>query len=119
VNILIDYLCPIYDGYSYFGVLVGSSIAASCYLWLIFPHEITIMDTDLRNAGDEIERNLKRLFREDLKTPTHIIYRENLPELLTWNEARVEVSRLPDGWRVIGPKITLTWLLKQLPKQVG
>ena len=74
------------------------------------------MDADLRNAASEIERNLKRLFREDLKTPTHIVYREKLPEFLTWNEARVEVSRLPKGWRVIGPKITLTWLLKQLPK---
>lgn len=116
INSVLDYLLPFHSLLSYIGVAVGSCISVFVYLWHLFPHEMLILDPRLIQHPEQLDRVIKRVFREEAYSPPTTTYRENVPQALTWNEARVQVTRLPRSIRVTGPGTTLSWLRKRLAK---
>ena len=113
-NLLVDFVLPYHSIASYMGVLICSSACVLYYDWRVFPHEMVIEKDELPNASRLVQDQLLRLFRVVSTRGSTTVYRERLPELLTWDEARVEVTAFPDRQRVVGPGITLSWLYKQL-----
>jgi hypothetical protein len=61
-----------------------------------------------------IEDMLKITFKESERSANKIIYAEKPPELLRWNEARVEVMFSPRHIKVVGPGVSLSWLYKTI-----
>ena len=114
VNLVIDYILPFHSIISYLGAALFSFISILLYLWQLFPHEMIIFDTRFVQHPDQVEIIIQKIFREVSRSPTTILYRENVPAALSWPEARVELTKLSHAVKIIGPQVTLSWLRKRL-----
>jgi hypothetical protein len=75
-----------------------------------------VHNSEISSAQDEIEANISKIMKEVSRTPTPIMYKENLPDILTWDEASVSVTLHPDATKIVGPGITLSWLRRRLDR---
>jgi hypothetical protein len=116
INIVVDVTLPFHSIFSYVGTAVASSLSIAIYLWRIFPHEMIVHNSEISSAQDEIEANLSKIMKEVSGTPTTIMYKENLPDFLTWDEARVSATLHPEATKIVGSGITLSWLRRRLER---
>jgi hypothetical protein len=119
VNLVLDTALPFHTLESYIGAAVCSSLAIGVYLWKIFPHEMKVSTSELANAQQKVEGILTKVFREVSRTPAFVVYKEKVPDFLTWNEARVEVATSPGTIQIVGPGITLTWTHRRLKRMAA
>lgn len=119
VNVVLDLLLPFHNVDSYAGTFLLSTAAVLYYNWKVFPYELIIDMSQWPQAPPLVIAHIERFFKEIKREGRTTIYAENLPEFLTWDEARIMVTMESAYMRVVGPGMMLSRLYKQLMRTIG
>ncbi|KAB8043465.1 hypothetical protein [Janthinobacterium aquaticum] len=96
------------------GLLSGALIGSTFSLMAVFPAKFIVVDNGLAVLSEIEVRLLKMNYVEQERFDKKIIYRQNLPRLLRWDEGNVEIKK--DGNILIlnGAYISIRKLRKSL-----
>lgn len=99
------------------GVLLGAAIGATFSLMAVLPAKFMVRDDGL-GMLDEIEVRLLRMnYVEEKRFNKIVVYRQNLPRLLRWEEGNIRISEEGDILVVSGGYISLWKLRRSLLKE--
>jgi len=117
--VLISYLLSLDgdDNIPLEGVLLGAAIGASFSLMAVLPAKFMVRDDGL-GMLDEIEVRLLRMnYVEEKRFNEIVVYRQNLPRLLRWEEGNIRISEEGDILVVSGGYVSLWKLRRSLLKE--
>lgn len=98
------------------GLIVGAVIGASFSLMAVLPAKFTIQDDGLAVLGKIEICLLKMNYIEEQRFSKKVIYRQNLPRLLRWNEGNVKIISEGNILIVIGAYIAVRKVRSSLLK---
>lgn len=118
VNLILDLILPFHNFESYLGVFLFSTAAVAYYNWWVFPYELIVDTNQWPQAVPLVVACVEKFFKEVRREGPTTLYAENLPEYLTWDEARVLVTVEPHKMRVVGPGMMVSRLYRRLEQEL-
>ena len=96
------------------GLLLGALIGSTFSLMAVFPAKFIVIDNGLAVLSEIEVRLLKMNYVEQDRFDKKIIYRQNLPRLLRWDEGNVEIKKDGNIFILSGAYISIKKLRKSL-----
>ena len=96
------------------GLLIGASIGSSFSLIAVFHAKFLVLDTGLAVLSEIEVRLVKMNYVELDRFEKIIIYRQNLPRLLRWDEGNIEIRKEGSNFILSGAYISIRKLRRSL-----
>jgi hypothetical protein len=101
------------------GVLIGAAIGSSLSLLAVLPAKFVVQNAGL-SMQSEIEVHLLKMnYVEDVRFNDIVVYRQNLPRLLRWDESNIRIVAEGGFLTVSGACIPLRKLRKNIVSKFG
>ncbi len=97
-------------------VLLGAAIGSSFSLMAVLPAQFTVHDNGLGMLGEMEVRLLKMNYVEEDRLKAVVVYRQNLPRLLRWDEGNIKIREEGACFTVSGGYVSLRKLRSSLLK---
>lgn len=97
-------------------ILLGAAIGSSFSLMAVLPAQFTVHDNGLGMLGEMEVRLLRMNYVEEGRLKAVVIYRQNLPRLLRWDEGNIQIREEGACFTVSGGYVSLRKLRSSLLK---